>query len=48
MWYEVSVSPGSEIADVKRISLAKRMTADDISKANDMARKCVANNFKNC
>ena len=48
MWYEVSVSLGSELADEKRISLAKRMTADDILKANDMARKCVANNFKNC
>ena len=48
MWYNLGASNGSEKAPENRDIVAERMTPADINKAQDLARKCVANNYQGC
>ena len=48
MWYNIAASNSSTTASKNRNSIAKRMTAEDISKAQQMARECVAKTYKRC
>lgn len=48
MWFNIAASQGHEIAISQRDVLTRQMTSDDISKAQDMARKCVAKKYKDC
>jgi len=48
MWLNIAASNGDTRASAKRDFLAQRMTAADISKAQQLARECVAKNYKGC
>ena len=49
MWYNMGeISGDNKTASSYRDNVAKKMTAADILKAQDMARKCQASNFKQC
>ena len=48
MWYNIAASQGDEAGIESRNTVVKDMTPADISKAQDMARECVANEYKGC
>ena len=48
MWCNIAASNGSENAKKGKDILAKQMTPQDISKAQDLARECVKKNYKDC
>jgi len=48
MWYNIAASAGNENAVELRNRVATRMTTEDISKALQLARECVAKNYKGC
>lgn len=48
MWFNVAASNGDADAVKNRDTAARKMTAADISKAQDLARACVQKNFKGC
>jgi len=56
MWLNIAASndstPGRKVAIQQRIeqrdAIARRMTAEQIAKARELARKCTANKFKGC
>lgn len=56
MWLNIAIiidsTPGRKVAIHQRIqqrdALARRMTAEQIIKARELARKCMANKFKGC
>jgi len=48
MWFNIAASNGNTDAVKYRDSMAKRMTAADISKAQELARACVAKKYKGC
>ena len=49
MWYNLgAISGDSKNASTNRDLIAKRMTPSQIERAQDMARKCQASNFKQC
>jgi len=56
MWLDIAASndftPGRKIAIQQRIqqrdAIARRMTAEQVAKALELARKCTANNFMGC
>jgi len=48
MWFNIAASKGSTAAILGRDDIAKHMTTADISKAQEMARACVAKNYKGC
>ena len=48
MWFNIAATPGDEIAPKNRDTVASRMTPEDISKAQAMARECVAKDYKGC
>lgn len=56
MWLDISASndhtPGGKIAAHQRVqqrdAIARRMTAEQITKARELARKCLANKFNGC
>jgi TPR repeat protein len=48
MWVNLAASQGVEVAENERDNLAKEMTSEDIGLAQQMARKCVAKNYKGC
>ena len=48
MWYNISASNGTNEAINNRDNLAKRMTKEDVSKAQALARECVKNNYRGC
>jgi TPR repeat protein len=48
MWFNIGASNGYAGAVKNRDSMAKRMTAADISKAQGLARACVEKKFKGC
>jgi len=47
-WYNISSSNGATWAGESRDDIAKRMTQADISRAQEMARRCVASGYKEC
>ena len=48
MWWNIAAASGDEKARGKKDTLVKRMTPQDISKAQDLARECVKKNYKDC
>ena len=56
MWLNIAVSndftPGRKVANQQRIqqrdAIARRMTAGQIAKAQELTRKCIAMKFKGC
>ena len=48
MWWNIVASNGNESATKNREIVAKKMTPSDISKAQQLARECVAKEFKDC
>ena len=48
MWCNIAASNGSENAKKGKDILAKQMTPQDISKAQDLTRECVKKNYKDC
>jgi TPR repeat protein len=48
MWWNIAASSGDVWAARKRDTTALRMTANDISKAQGLARACVAKKYKGC
>ncbi len=48
MWYNIAASNGSENARKNRDIVAEKMTSADINKAQDLASKCLANNYQGC
>lgn len=48
MWWNIAASIGNEDASHNRDVIAKETTPADISKAQQLARECVAKNYKGC
>jgi len=48
MWWNLAAASGDEDARRSKDILVKRMTLQDISKAQDLARECVKKNYKDC
>jgi len=48
MWFNIAASNGATGAVKGRDIAAKNMTAADISKAQGLARACVAKKYKGC
>ena len=48
LWFNIAASLGNESAKKGRDSIVQRMTPADISKAQQLARECVAKNYKGC
>lgn len=48
MWWNIAASQGVERARKVKDQLAKRMSTQDISKAQELARQCVKQNYKDC
>ena len=48
MWFDIAAASGDADALENRDIAAGKMTAADISKAQDLARDCVQKNFKGC
>ena len=48
MWWNIAASQGHEKAMEDRNFVAKKMTPSQLEKAQDLARECVAKNYKDC
>jgi len=48
MWFNIAATNGDTIAVKSRDMATKKMTAADISKAQGLARACVAKKYKGC
>jgi TPR repeat protein len=48
MWFNIAVSNGKVNAAKGRDIVAKAMTAEDITKAQELARECVKKVYKGC
>lgn len=48
MWFNIAASLGIESAIKNREMTEGRMTPADISKAQQLARECVAKDYKGC
>ena len=48
MWWNLAAANGQENARENKDILVTRMTPQDISKAQDLARECVKKNYKDC
>ena len=48
MWFNIAASNGSQFGVMTRNMVEKKMTAGDISKAQELARNCVAKQYKGC
>ena len=48
MWYTFAAEQGVELAKENRDILAKSMTPSQITEAEELAKKCLAQNYKNC
>jgi len=48
MWWNLAAANDDENAKFNKDILVKRMTPQEISKAQDLARECVKKNYKNC
>ena len=48
MWFNIAAANGNEKARDNKGFVVKRMTPQDISKAQDLARECVKKNYKDC
>ena len=48
MWFNLAASNGDETAATTRDKVAEEMTPSQIEKAQDLARACVAKDYKGC
>jgi TPR repeat protein len=48
MWYNIGAANGNELGGTNRDNIAKGMTSSDISKAQAMARECMASGYTKC
>ena len=48
IWSDIAASQGDKTAMANRNNYANQMTAEDISKAKELARECVSKGFKDC
>ena len=48
MWWNIAASSGNKDAITNRDIVAERMTSFQLEKAQDLARECVAKNYKGC
>ena len=48
MWYNIGSANGSDTAGPNRDEIAKGMSQEAISKAQTMARDCMASEYQNC
>jgi TPR repeat protein len=48
MWFDVARSRGLVKSEINRDLVALTMTPEEISKAQQLARDCVAKNYKGC
>lgn len=48
MWFNIASANGGERAEDARDEVEAKMSAEDISKATAMARKCIKSNYKKC
>jgi TPR repeat protein len=48
VWWNIAASSGRKDASENRDTIAKRMTPSQIERAQDLARECVAKNYKGC
>lgn len=48
MWYNIAVSEGYENLTKRRDVLTNKMSAADVSKAQELARECVKKQYKGC
>jgi hypothetical protein len=48
MWFDVAASLGDAQAAEARDVAAKKMTAEEIAKAQALARQCIAQGYKGC
>jgi len=48
MWWNIAASQGHENAAKARELVAQKMTSDEISTAQKLARECVAKEYKGC
>jgi uncharacterized protein len=48
MWWNIAASSGSEDAANNRDIVAEQMTPSQLEKASDLARECVAKDYKGC
>ena len=48
MWANIAATQGNDKGSKLRDELEEKMTSDDISKAQTLARECVAKNYKGC
>jgi TPR repeat protein len=48
MWWNIAASTGNESAVYNREAVEKDMTPSQIEKAQDLARECVAKDYKGC
>ncbi len=48
MWYNIAASNGQELAPKNRDIIAKEMTPAQLEKARNLARACVAKDYKGC
>ena len=48
MWYNIASANGHYYASQDRDRLSKKMSPEDISKAQEMARECMKTNYKKC
>jgi uncharacterized protein len=47
-WYNIATANGEKNSRTDRDSLAQKMTPEDISKAQHMAKKCMESDYKEC
>jgi hypothetical protein len=48
MWYNIAASLGDKVSRESRASIEMKMTRAEINMAQDLARECIANNYKGC
>ncbi len=48
MWFNLGASNGSELALENRDDVAKHMTSSQLEKAQELARECLAKDYKGC
>ena len=48
MWFNIASANGDEDGRNNRDAIAKNMTPEDISKAQELARDCIASDYKKC
>ena len=48
MWFNIAASQGDAIAATNRSTLAEKMTPAAINAAQELARECVAKEYKGC